>query len=545
MEDRRGGRRLLRPSFHLYLLTFTLTIFFAQVPMGLFAAQSPLDSTAHVLLPAAATSLLYDAFYHRVVHSPAQYFCTMVLLGVSTEMFWEVLEFGGDAAFGLSWQVDNADTMRDIICGIVGASLGAGIRLRIWMHARRTGAARPRIQYRRSGAHGRVVASGKIGVVGAAVVVVLAPPGYLSYLAWAMPPAPQFPAMAPTVSIAAALAPMAALEGSAAPGPSTAPALAPAAIHEPAVEPLPAVASVPVPSVGVPVPVGPTPGFVVVAPGGRHAYVANRAAGVITVVDTAVNQVTTTIPVPLGPPQYLAFSPDGRTAYLSIWDEARTVAAVGVLDAMTNAIVATVPVRSRPFLAAVAPDGRQLYVPNHDSGTVSVVDTATNTVSAEIRVAAHPHWVAFSHDGRRAYTANHESNVISVVDTATRTVTAEVPAERSPHSVAVHPNRPLVAATNYDSDSVMMIDTDTERVVATVRVGDGPQDVTWAPDGRFAYVANVDDDTVSVVDAATMTVTATVVTGDAPTSVAVLPDGRAAYVSNLQDGTLTVLHVGG
>ena len=67
-----------------------------------------------MLLPAAATSLLYDAFYHRVVHSPAQYFGTMVLLGVSTEVFWEVLEFGGDAASGLSWQVDNADTMRDI-----------------------------------------------------------------------------------------------------------------------------------------------------------------------------------------------------------------------------------------------------------------------------------------------------------------------------------------------------------------------------------------------------------------------------------------------
>ena len=174
---------MLRPSFHLYLLTFTLTIFFAQVPMGLFAAQSPLDSTAHVLLPAAAASLLYDAFYHRVVHSPAQYFCTMVLLGVSTEMFWEVLEFGGDAAFGLTWQIDNADTMTDIICGIVRASLGAGIRLWSWTRARRSGTVRPRIQYRRSRTRGRVVANGKVGVVGAAVAVVLAPPGYLAYLA--------------------------------------------------------------------------------------------------------------------------------------------------------------------------------------------------------------------------------------------------------------------------------------------------------------------------------------------------------------------------
>ena len=159
MNDRRDGRRLLRPSFHLYLLTFTLTIFFGQIPLGLFAAQSPLDSTAHVLLPAAATSLLYDALYHRVVHSAAQYLCTMVLLGVSTEMVWEVLEFGGDAAFGLSWQVDNADTMNDIICGIVGASLGAGIRLWIWLRSPRPGA--PRIHYRRSRSRDRLVAGGK------------------------------------------------------------------------------------------------------------------------------------------------------------------------------------------------------------------------------------------------------------------------------------------------------------------------------------------------------------------------------------------------
>lgn len=540
MNHRRDGRRLLRPSFHLYLLAFTLTIFFGQIPLGLFAAQSPLDSTAHVLLPAAATSLLHDAIYHRVVHSAAQYFCTMVLLGVSTEMIWEVLEFGGDAAFGLTWQVDNADTMNDIICGIGGACIGAGIRLWIWLGSRR--AAAPRIHYRRSRSRDHLLAGGKVGLVGAAVVVVLAPPGYLGYLAWAMPHPPEVPAVLTALSIAAAP-----------PGPTTArtlasgpPTLAPAAAPETAaVAPTGSVAaSVPNPTVGTPIPVGPTPGFVVVAPRGHHAYVANREARVVTVVDTAVNRVTATIPVPVGPPQYLAFSPDGRTVYISVWDEARTVAALAVLDTMTNSVVATVPMRSRPFLAAVTPDGRRLYVPNHDSGTISIVDTATNAVTAEIRVPAHPHWVDFSPDGRRAYTADHESNLVTVIDTATDTVVAEVPARRSPHSVAVHPTRPLVADADYDSDVVTMIDTDSERVVATIPVGDGPQDVTWAPDGRFAYVADVDADTVSVIDVATMTVTATVPTGDAPTSVAVLPNGREAYVTNLHDGTLTVLHIG-
>ena len=136
MRRDRDGRRFLRPSFHLYLLVSTLVIFFAQIPLGVFAAQSPLDTTAHVLLPAAATSLLHDLIYRRVVHGPVEYFCTMVFFGMGAETVWEVPSSRGDAAFGLSWQVDNADTMNDIMCGIAGAILGAAIRLYLWKRVR-------------------------------------------------------------------------------------------------------------------------------------------------------------------------------------------------------------------------------------------------------------------------------------------------------------------------------------------------------------------------------------------------------------------------
>jgi YVTN family beta-propeller protein len=333
------------------------------------------------------------------------------------------------------------------------------------------------------------------------------------------------------------------------PGATVAPAAAPAA-PEAAAEPEapaevtePVAQSVPVPSVGQAVPAGDTPAFVVVAPNGRKAYVANRDAGVVTVIDTTVDRVTATIPVPAGPPQFLAFSADGRRIYVSIWNEARTIAAVGVLDTTTNSITATIPVRTRPFLAAVTPDGSRLYVPNHDSGTVSVIDTGTNAVTTEIRVAPHPHWIELSKDGTRAYIANHESNLVSVLDTSDNTVLAEVPVDTSPHSVAVHPTRPLVANVNYDADTVTMIDTETDQVVARIPVGDNPQDITWAADGRFAYTANVNSDTVSVIDAATMTVTATLPTGNSPTSVAVQADGTTAYVTNIADGTVTILYL--
>jgi YVTN family beta-propeller protein len=595
-----GGHGRLRPSFHLYLLVSTLIAFFAQIPLGVFAARSPLDATAHVLLPAAAASLLHDLLYSRVAHSAVQYFCTMVLLGVGAEMIWEVLEFTADAVLHIGWQVDNADTMYDIVCGIVGAVLGAGVRLWLWTRSRRVDAAeredgeRLRLYHRRCAGrdgsptyeglwvagsvgrwctdrhssaaeaercargrwwHDRERARGstaarpsgtpavrrsllrvpwaqthpalrpacglrplhRVGLAGAATVIVLVPSGYVGLLAWAASPAPPHPSVPRTVSTAPAE------PGAADPGQAT--------IAE----------AVPVPSLGGSVPVGGTPGFVVVTPDGRHAYVAHRAAKMITVVDTAVNRVTAVVPMVQGPPQHLAFSPDGRTAYVAIWDDARTAAAIGVLDTTTNSVVATIPLRSGPFLAAVSPDGRQLWVPGHDAGTVSVFDAATWEVVAEIRVAPGPSSVEFSQDGRRAYTTSHGSRRVSVIDTATRTVVSEFLAPSSPNGTAVHPTRPLVASVDATSDSVTMTATDTERPVATVAVGRGPQDVAWAADGRFAYVANAEADTVSIIDAGSMAVVATVPTGTAPTSIAVLPSGQAAYVANLRDGTLTVL----
>jgi YVTN family beta-propeller protein len=305
-------------------------------------------------------------------------------------------------------------------------------------------------------------------------------------------------------------------------------------------------ASRPIPAVAGEIPVGNTPGFVAIAPSGSFAYVANRAAGVVTVVDTAIDKVVATIPIPDGPPQYLAFSPDGSRLYVSVFnDPDRSINRVAVLDTQTNTVLTTIKVGTRPYALAVNPDGSEIYVPNHDSGTVSVIETKGNTLVTDIRVKPNPHWADFSKDGTRAYTANHESNLISIIDTGTRAVVAEVPVERSPHSVAVHPTMPLVVNVNYDSDSVSVIDTNTEKVVATVPVGTHPQDVTWAADGRHFYVTNVDGDTMTVIARDGYKVTATIPTGEAPTSIAVLPDGTKGYVSNLNTGTLTVLDLTG
>ncbi|MFW3172970.1 Hsp70 family protein [Geodermatophilus sp. CPCC 206100] len=304
-------------------------------------------------------------------------------------------------------------------------------------------------------------------------------------------------------------------------------------------------AAVPIPTVGTPIDVGELSGFVAVSPNGQQLYVARRATGFVTVVDTALNAVTANIPIPAGPPQFLVFNRDGTRLYVSVYDDARTIAAVTVIDTSNNKEVTTIPVTTRPYLGAVTLDGSRLFVPNHDSGSISVIDTATNTVVNEVNVPRNPHWIEFTPDGSRAYVANHESNLVTVLDPTTLQVTGEIPVETSPHSVAVHPTRPLVANVNYDSASVTFIDSSTNQVIDRVDVGRNPQDITWSADGRYAYVASVENDTVSVINGETFEETARLPLGDGPTSVAVLPDGSRAYVSLLNQGRLAVLNVGG
>jgi serine/threonine-protein kinase len=303
--------------------------------------------------------------------------------------------------------------------------------------------------------------------------------------------------------------------------------------------------SIAVPTVGDTVPVGPTPGYMEIAPDGSFAYIANRAAGVLTVFDPVRNEVTGTIPVPDGGPQFIAFAPDGGRAYVSIFDNALSVNVVGVLDTATRTFVATVPVGIRPFALDVTPDGRSVYVPNHDSGSITVIDTATNTVRTTIQVAPNPHWVDVADDGATLYSANHDSNLISAIDLATDTVLATVPVGTSPHSILAHPTNGLVYNVNYDDSTMSVTDRATNTVVATVPTGSHPQDISLSADGKHGYLATVDDNAIQVFDTTTFEITATIPVGRSPTSIAVAPGGRQAYVTNLADGSVTVLDIAG
>jgi YVTN family beta-propeller protein len=258
------------------------------------------------------------------------------------------------------------------------------------------------------------------------------------------------------------------------------------------------------------VPVGIGPVGVSASPDGTRVYVTNinyGGLGTVSVIDTANNKVTATVPVgykysPLG----VAVTPDGSKAYVAD----RDINCVSVIDTGTNTVTATVDVGKEPWGVAVSPDGTKAYVTNRNSNTISIIDTATNTVLASVNVGLGPRGIAASPDGTKVYVTNGESNNVSVIDTSTNTVTATVPVGSYPLGIAISPDRTKVYVTNNYNKYVSVIDTTTNNVTSIVPVGSNPFGVSVTSDGKKVYVANSNSNTVSVIDADANKVVATV-----------------------------------
>ncbi|HEY3838706.1 MAG TPA: beta-propeller fold lactonase family protein, partial [Bryobacteraceae bacterium] len=144
------------------------------------------------------------------------------------------------------------------------------------------------------------------------------------------------------------------------------------------------------------------PALVAIAPDGQRVYVTLNNSDSLAVIDTASQMQQyfggSTIcldfqsgtcefsgfPVKVGSPSWssaLAVSPDGSRVYVAFHtdrstDPARSPNRMSVVQVATLQATNTIPVGGVPTVAAITPDGAQLYVTNQGDGTVSLINTA-------------------------------------------------------------------------------------------------------------------------------------------------------------------------
>jgi YVTN family beta-propeller protein len=219
--------------------------------------------------------------------------------------------------------------------------------------------------------------------------------------------------------------------------------------------------------------VGINPGDLAVTPDGSQVWVADTGPQTgqpslsgISVISTATNTVTATLPLPSAPAE-IAFSPSGATAYVT------TSEGLLVFNTATQRVVAVIHGLGDPEGVAVSPDGKTVYVSSTLQNVVDVISAATNSVTGTVQVGDQPWQLAVSSNGSTVYVADSDSNAISVISTASGKVTDTIPDAGDPVSLALTPDGSELWVGGLTSGIVTVFSTANDSLVGSFNVGYG------------------------------------------------------------------------
>ena len=212
------------------------------------------------------------------------------------------------------------------------------------------------------------------------------------------------------------------------------------------------------------------------------------------------------------PVKRIAFSPDGRRAYIEIGDEYNSwflVTNTGTKESLTES--STFEGTGRDGVQ-VSPDGKYLYLADNDFGSLVVINLHDLTVAKKIfcSLGGKASDVAVSPDGGNVYVSFASSNDLSIINTKNLTLEKNIhmPIANS-RSVAASPDGRYVYATNYDDkkriSTVAVISTVNDAVIKEIAISQDPLSMRISPDGNYLYVCTAYDP-VQVINTETLSV---------------------------------------
>jgi YVTN family beta-propeller protein len=146
---------------------------------------------------------------------------------------------------------------------------------------------------------------------------------------------------------------------------------------------------------------------VTVNPTTNRIYVANHAAGTVSVIDGNKSQVVATIPT-FGRTQAVAVNPTTNLIYATNFDNNQ----VRIIDGSKNAVTGVISsgIGGEPMGVAVDPAANRIYVANLAANTVSIIDGRSSTVVQRVTVGLHPWGVAVNPNTHLVYVTNSGFN---------------------------------------------------------------------------------------------------------------------------------------
>ena len=280
----------------------------------------------------------------------------------------------------------------------------------------------------------------------------------------------------------------------------------------------------------------------------RTLIAVNKLGDSVTFFDMRTNARLATIPIP-GHPHDIVASPDGRTAYVSIYGDGiygrnpNPGHTISVIDLVNRRKTGDIDLGSfrAPHQLALDSQGR-LWAACDLSGAAVVVDVKAQKVVGSVSTGnTGSHWIAMLPDGKKAYTSNKEHPYLSVIDVASMKMTGKVPMPNGGDGLTVSRDGKRLFVTDRSAGFVRIFDTATDREIRAIPIKSHAMRVGLTPDERYAVLTQNDISQVEVVDLQTFTSKGQLPVGKNPMGVFFPGPGHLAYIANHDDGTISIV----
>ena len=252
------------------------------------------------------------------------------------------------------------------------------------------------------------------------------------------------------------------------------------------------------------------PVFAIPCPESGDLYVASGNSLYIVDGKTLSPMVNITYPYPV---QYIAFSPDGKRAYVDT--NVGFMSRIMVIDTETKGQLSQIPDMAGLIIDGMqaSPDGKYLYMADMGSGNLVIVDLHDQNITKKIPCSQEGGTasdIALSPDGRHIYVSLESSDELAVIDAGNLTLqkTMHMPINNS-RSVVASPDGHYVYTTNYDDDkrisTVTVINVSDDTILKEITIGREPLSMRISPDGKYLYICTAYDP-VQVINTETMSV---------------------------------------
>ncbi|HWW82362.1 MAG TPA: beta-propeller fold lactonase family protein [Vicinamibacterales bacterium] len=164
---------------------------------------------------------------------------------------------------------------------------------------------------------------------------------------------------------------------------------------------------------------------------------------------------------------------------------------IHIIDPATNQVVGVIEGIEVSHGAAVAPDGKHIYISDEAESTLDIVDAKTLKVTKKIPLSGHPNNIAVGRDGRRVYVAIIQApGGVDVIDTASQERVKTVPTKGTIHNTYVTPDGKYVVAGSIQAKTINVIDAQTEQPAWSMELDQGIRPMTFSanPDGSTKWL---------------------------------------------------------